>query len=152
MKRVRTSADIIAGINKRGWWPSPWAHHPPEIRAALRSQGWRPRVKQCFSNCQRFILGAIGTELEQHLEYREGWATVSIPMEHAWLLYKGEVMDMTLGPNAKVEYGESLACTTAEIIEVILMTQMYGIIKPRELAMIGPFAQLYKDLEKSQKS
>jgi len=33
-----------------------WAHHPPDVKAAIRRAGFIPRIKQCFANCQRVVL------------------------------------------------------------------------------------------------
>lgn len=47
-------------------------------------------VKECFSNCFHACL-----MYPDRLTYCEGYATAVIPVHHAWLLYKGQVIDPT---------------------------------------------------------
>src|SRR6266852_431372 len=39
-----------------GWAQSEWAHHPPEIKSAIRQARFRPRRKHCFANCQILVM------------------------------------------------------------------------------------------------
>lgn len=72
-----------------------WAHHPFEIKAALRLHRIRPSARTCHGNCQRLILAA--EELEGRLRYHEGIArSGKLVFEHAWLTLDGHVVDLTL--------------------------------------------------------
>lgn len=131
---MRTTDDVIRQLNERGWAEALWAHHPPEVRAAIRSLGWRPQVKQCFANCQRFALARL---LE--VEYREGWVHTVIPIQHAWLVYRGEILDLTLDPGRDVEYLESYAVPLEEVALAAVRRGFFGPIHPEDLARMGPF-------------
>jgi hypothetical protein len=76
---------------KRGWCPVPWAHHPKEIRDELRRMRFRPKMKSCFENCQRFVMHTM-----LDVRYTEGYAVSMIPVEHAWLTWNGRIIDLTL--------------------------------------------------------
>lgn len=132
---MRTVDDIYHQIRARGWAPALWAHHPPEVKRAITTMGWRPQVKQCFMNCQRFILGGHGLEVE----YREGYVQTLIPMEHAWLIYKGEVLELTLDPNKEISYLDSHTASILDIQMNMAITGSYGPVFPRDLAELSPF-------------
>ncbi len=141
MMTRRTTDDVYHQIRRRGWAPALWAHHPPEVKRAIWWMGWRPQVKQCFSNCQRFVLGVqrlapMGIDLE--VEYREGWVHTVIPMEHAWLIYEGRVLDLTLDPNRDVEYLCSNIVSQEEILLRVVRTGEYGPVYPRALGESSP--------------
>ncbi len=142
----RTSDDVYRQLWARGWAPALWAHHPPEVREVFHRQGWRPLVKQCFANCQRF---ALNTGLD--VEYREGWVVILIPMAHAWLIYKGEVLDLTLDLNQEVQYLDSYAVSYDEILTYVIETGSYGPVRPRNLNNLSPFYAGFQKLREMAK-
>lgn len=131
---MRTVDDVIRQLNERGWAEALWAHHPPEVKAAIRTMRWRPQVKQCFANCQRFALARV-----LDVEYREGWVQTLIPVEHAWLVYRGEILDLTLDPGRGAEYLESYAVPLEEVALSVIRRRSYGPVYPKELREISPF-------------
>lgn len=131
----RTSDDVFYQLKARGWAPALWAHHPPEVKKVFRVSGWVPQVKQCFANCQRF---ALDSSHDLDVEYREGYVVTVIPMEHAWLVYKGKVLDLTLDPDREVQYLDSYAVHYGEILDMIMSTHRYGPVRPQDLAELNP--------------
>lgn len=129
---------------KRGWCPVPWAHHPEPIKRAIRAMGWRPQMKQCFANSQRFALYADRHGIE--VEYREGYASGLIPFEHAWLMFEGRVLDLTIEPDGAVEYLKSYAVPTATILQHVVRTETFSPIDPRRLWQCNPFAKSFEQL------
>jgi hypothetical protein len=127
----------IDGYLARGYYPVKWSHHPPEIKVALRAMGLRPGMKQCWANVQRFVLNNHMMGLGLDVEYHEGWAHRLIPFEHAWMVYRGEVLDLTLPPG-DVEYHESQTYTAAEVAEALGRSGFYGAVDWRKLAEIHP--------------
>ena len=105
--------------------------------------GWRPQVKQCFMNCQRFILEGL---LE--VEYREGWVQTLIPMEHAWLIYKGKVLDLTLNSSRDVVYLNSHVAHVLDIQLQMVRTGRFGPVFPEDLAELSPFREGMLALQK----
>lgn len=64
----------------------------PIIHAHVRR--YRPKPKECFYNCQQFVLD----DRTSHAAYHEGFVT-SLPgifVHHAWLVVGGTVFDPTL--------------------------------------------------------
>ena len=143
----RTTDDVYRQIRARGWAPALWAHHPPEVKRAIWFMGWRPQVKQCFANCQRFLLGTQSLGLNLEVEYREGWIQTLIPMEHAWLIYKGEVLDLTLDPHRDVEYLYSHTASPDQILARIYQTKEYGPLYPRVMAKSNPVFEAIQTFE-----
>jgi|AntDeeMinimDraft_6_1070357.scaffolds.fasta_scaffold06662_4 hypothetical protein len=111
---------------KHGWCPVPWKHHPEPIKEALRGMGWKPQLKQCFYNSQRFLVTARQMGLDLDLEYHEGYAQTLIPFEHAWLVYEGEVLDLTLPPDREPVYHDSLVFGYNDIVEHMRETEMWA--------------------------
>lgn len=138
------SQSVLAQLRRRGWAPALWAHHPKEIKDALRLFGWRPQVQQCFKNSQRFILDCrqLIPELEDRLEYREGWVTVGIPMEHSWLAFDGVELDLTLDPDIKVTYLTHNTYTPLEILLNQVRTRQWSYVNPRALHELAPYRQM----------
>jgi len=132
---------VVATWNRQGWYPAPWSHHPQEVKDAIRQLGWRPKIKECYANCQRFALYS-GLDVE----YREGWVVSGIALEHAWLIYKGSILDLTLNPDRGPKYLNSIVSTREEIREHMFATGTYALIKSREVELIGPYANVYKEL------
>lgn len=142
----RTSDDVYHQLRARGWAPALWAHHPPEVKEVFHRQGWLPLVKQCFANCQRFVLHA-GLDVE----YREGYVLTVIPMVHAWLIYKGEVLDLTLDPNREIQYLASYTVFYDEILSHVIETERYGPVHPHDLDELSPFYEGFLKLQKLAK-
>ena len=137
----RDTLRVLQVWAQQGWYPVPWRHHPPEIRDLIRALRFRPQLKQCYSNCQKLILGNIKLKFGLALEYREGWIQVrQVPVPHAWLLFRGEVLDPTIPPSSNpVQYLESVVVTPAEIMASVVTTGMFQAVSPNiERAKIGP--------------
>jgi hypothetical protein len=66
-----------------------------DLRQTLRY--YRFPIKACFSNCQQVVAFQDG------FEYYEGYALTPglIPVHHAWLMYKGVVVDVTWRPGLR---------------------------------------------------
>lgn len=63
--------------------------YPPRIaKMVKRSPPW---PKECFSNCQAYVL------LVKGIAYVEGLADsgLGVPMLHSWIVYRGEIIDPT---------------------------------------------------------
>jgi len=63
-----------------------------ELKHVLRQSAIQPAAKQCFYVSQMVLLTA-----PNKLKYIEGFANHIIPVEHAWLEYKGKVLDLVWG-------------------------------------------------------
>jgi len=130
---------VIKTYNRQGWYPAPWAHHPEPIKAALRHFRMRPMIKECFRNCQAFVFRNMWSGLGLDVTYCEGWVVSSIPLEHAWLEYRGEPIDLTLRPGITREilqqrkYGaKDVACG--------IHRGWFGPLDPEWMASASPFA------------
>jgi len=133
---------------RRGWCPVPWAHHPKPIRDALRAMGWRPKMKGCWQNAQRFACEAPRHGIE--VEYREGYCQGIIPFDHGWLMYEGEVLDLTLTPADVREYTylDSYAVSRAEVLLALHGHECWGPVYPERLAKLSPFAAAFEAVGK----
>lgn len=133
--------------SQRGWCPVPWAHQPQAIKNELRRIGLRPQMKQCFANCQKFVMFS-----ELDVEYREGWIISFIPMQHAWLMYEGQRVDLTLTPErgSSVEYLDSLAYSKFDIAHHAYGEGVWGIMDERRLHEISPWHELQEKLQQAQ--
>lgn len=128
---------------KYGWAPASQDHLPDVIQNALGEMGLEPRIKECFANSQRFVLDCQRYGLDLDVEYHEGWVLTIIPIEHAWLMWEGEVLDLTLGPEKGVRYLESRTYTREEIIENMVETHMYTpLTEPQEFYSMSPWGKL----------
>lgn len=110
--------------SRRGWAPVPWRDQPADVKIAIRAAGMRPKIKSCFENSQRLVLG------QRHvpLTYVEGWVTSGFPMlfEHAWLQDpEGRRVDVTLSAE-RVRVYESWTVTRLELITSMSRTRVYG--------------------------
>jgi len=64
-----------------------------QVKQWLKYAGVQPRAKQCYYVSQLVALASNGK-----MRYFEGVATgAAIPVEHAWLVYKGKVVDFVWG-------------------------------------------------------
>jgi hypothetical protein len=137
---------VIQIYNRQGWYPVPWRHHPPEIRALIRALGFRPQLKGCYMNSQRLFVGNLHLATGLDLEYREGWVQTIIPIQHSWLLYKGEILDLTLDSHG-VQYLESVGIPLARVLAHMVRTGNYGpVLSEQEYYEIGPFRGLWEKL------
>lgn len=118
----------IAYYQQRGWCPARYAHLPKPIKAVIHRIGMRPSIKACYANCQRFMIGADYLNLDIDVEYREGWVVTIIPFHHAWLVWRSEIVDLTLDDmdSRDCEYITSEAYTLSEIKEAIAINQCFG--------------------------
>ena len=124
----------------RGWAPAKWAHHPKEIKDAIRAMRWRPGIKMCWANSQIFLIAARARGIET--EYREGWCLCPVPVDHAWLIYKGKTLDLTLGPeefgDGLIQYGPSYAVSIKEVAAKVITRGVHSPILPDKLSSICP--------------
>lgn len=140
----RTADDKIRSFLTNGWCPVPYAHHPKPIRDALREVGLRPAMKQCFANCQRLL---VTSSLD--LEYHEGWAVHLIPFEHAWLVWEGQRIDLTLRGD-DMDYRESIQYTKAEVLLNAVETSQWAVMDPRALAELHPMRARFELLQQQR--
>lgn len=138
-------------FDKQGWYPARWSHHPKEIRDALKAMRYRPRIKSCWQNSQVFFLRCnleLQNPIAKNLFYCEGWIdTVGVPMEHAWLLYKDEILDLTLAENdrRKVVYiGCGLTYTVDEVLAHLRESKFYSPVDKRKLLSVSPFKEFIR--------
>jgi hypothetical protein len=139
------------GWHARGFWPVRWAHHPIPIKDVIRTAGFRPLMKQCFRNCQLFALHNARLNLGLDVEYHEGWATSIIPFEHAWLVWRGKVVDLTLddADEVGIVYGESTVFTPDDIRRNMRLTHTYSpVTGMRRFSEIHPLYEHFKSLNK----
>lgn len=125
--------------SRKGWYPVKWAHHPKEIRDALREIGLRPQIKECYANCQRFMVGIhrpsfSDLSLSTRIQYREGFAFSLIPFDHAWLTLDGDVVDLTADPERKYVYLLSHRFGPMEIINNMIKKKRWCSIDPHWIA------------------
>ena len=141
-----------------GWAPVPWSHHPKEIRDALRATGLRPGLKMCFANSQRLLVRAtdMGLAVAERLAYREGWALLDIggdsarlPIEHGWLEYGGNVLDLT-SADGRLQYGPAITYSYEQIVKNAARTGLWCVLDPRALAEIHPMRKAFESINKSE--
>ena len=69
----------------------------------FRRRDWEH--KACFANSQQWMTDSV---LSEELNYEEGYvvlrdvAECGIPIQHAWLRWRGKILDLTLGYSSKV--------------------------------------------------
>lgn len=147
MRNATELDHVIRVWNRQGWYPVPWRHHPQEIRELIRALKFRPQLKQCYANCQKLMLGNRHLRFNLDLQYREGWYCSVIPVQHAWLLYRGEILDPTIVPLEPARYMDSLGCTIEEILVHMIKTRQYGPVhQDHEIAKIGPYWEALQQL------
>ena len=125
---------VIETYHKQGWYPVKWSHHPPEIKAALRAIGYRPRMKECYGNSQRLFLSDL---LVGDLEYVEGHAGNMVPVQHAWLLYEGEVLDLTLD-NDTMRSDLVIKYTREQVRKTLVRTECFGPVSEAASYLTNP--------------
>ena len=145
---VKSEAEKICEVYaKQGWYPAKWKHHPRGIKDALQQTGIRPKIKQCYANCQRLLTS--GHPIAHDLEYHEGYVMVLIPVPHAWLVYGHAIVDLTLPPGHAQEYGPSLAYTHEEVCRSVA-TGYYGPVSEVALALLSPYTEHFKRMTREQ--
>ena len=127
-----------------GWAPAPQDSLPDYVQDLLGRMGFEPRMKECFANCQRFMVDyarlvrRLG--LEHEVEYHEGYVISLIPFEHAWLVIDGTIVDITLGSDRDIRYLRSYTYSSDEINRNLAESGMY---KPltghRDLHALSPW-------------
>jgi hypothetical protein len=105
-----------------------WAHHPKEVRDELRRIGMRPMMNDCHANSQRFFIEATLPELA----YVEG---IAWGLAHAWLTYRGEILDLTWPPTPGEVYQPlpGFSPTKVEVAKHIAATRYYEFLREAEL-------------------
>jgi len=136
--------DWLEHYIEHGWAPAQWEHHPDVIQDAFGVMGFEPRLKECFSNCQKFTLDSKRYGLDIEVEYHEGYVISIIPFEHAWLTFEGEVLDLTLGPDKVVEYLDSYTYSREEIRESVQKDMRYSpLTSYQKFHQISPWGDGY---------
>lgn len=138
----------IEGYRTRGWYPVKWAHQPKKVKEVLHYIGLRPQMKQCYANCQRFILADHPNV--QEFEYREGYAsTIGIHIPHAWLIWRPvdafRVIDLTLAEDRDVEYFGSLYYSKLHIIHKLRRDHTFGPVSDVALWLVNPLRKQFKE-------
>jgi hypothetical protein len=125
-----------------GGCPVKWAHHPKPIKDKLRAIGLRPMMKSCFRNCQQFFLYADDLDLEYH----EGWivCSVGVPIQHAWLVWQGQRIDLTLDDN-RIEYVSSYKYDRKQVVKAIFKNGTWSPVNEPRLYLISPFYEMMSD-------
>lgn len=137
---MSSARERAEGYITRGFYPVRWAHHPPEIKAAIRAAHFRPLLKQCYRNCQLLMVYNDLLGLCLDLTYHEGWVLSVIPIEHAWLEYQGEVLELTLDDRKRVEYLQSTAYTLRDIRRNFSLTKTFSAVtSPRRFGELHPW-------------
>jgi len=144
MDSARDLEQFIRVWDKQGWYPAKWAHHPPEVKRVFREHGWRPMKKECFRNAQRFVVDAQEHGLD--VEYREGWVISIIPIEHGWVQYRGEPLELTLDPGDGTQYLDSTGYTAADVLQNVLAHHAWCQIDPRKLQLQHPLRAQFDQL------
>lgn len=136
--------DRIRSWRRNGWHPVRFAHHPLQIKDAIKRIGMRPQMKQCYRNCQRFKIYATWLEVEYH----EGWVmsiTPIPPIPHAWLVWGDRIIDLTLEPDINIQYLNSNIYTAEQIRANMEKTYLWCAIDERAFAEISPFTETIKN-------
>lgn len=115
-------------FRRDGWAPVRWSHHPPVIKQLIHKGGFRPKAKSCFENCVQLVMAALGSQYEDDIRYCEGWVTskVLLATKHAWLLYCGEIVDLTLVGRKDIQYGRPVIMTPKQVVEALRTVGTYG--------------------------
>lgn len=127
--------ETIGRIRHNGWAPARWSHHPAAIKELIHAAGFRPKVKACYDNCGKLMLAAWQTEHAPDLRYCEGLVHRIVSVPHAWVRYRGEVVDLTV-TDGGVTYEQQLELTPAQLVEAV-----------RKAGRFGPFASPQLDAE-----
>lgn len=142
-RMIKTIHQRIEEYRRTGGCRVRWWHHPKEVRDAIRRAGLQPMMKKCWRNSQRLF---ISDHQLEGLTYHEGWASGIITFEHAWLRYKGEILDLTIDSSPArepVHYPEKyLTYTLDELLEVISTHMTWGPVNQTALTLLNPKTEL----------
>ena len=106
------ASETIARIQRNGWAPVRWAHHPDGIKRLIHDAGFRPKAKGCYTNCGKLLVACLDTEYESDLTYCEGvFRRGQFGVAHAWLRYRGEIVDLTIVDGNASQYEQQLEMT-----------------------------------------
>lgn len=136
-----STEEKIARYRQQGYCRAHTAHHPEHIRQILKTIGLYPNIKECFANCQRFVLGVDDHNVGLEATYHEGYVFGLIPFEHAWVEIDGEVLELTLDDwdRRKYDYRDSYIYTVNDIRQNVLDTHHWEqLTSPSEMAKIHP--------------
>jgi len=98
---MKSTEQLIDELNRYGWSPVPYKHHPKHIKTAIKACGLKPAAKQCYANSQR----CVALQELVDLQYAEGVVVTDIgfPIQHAWIVdSEGKNHDLTLSPMPNV--------------------------------------------------
>ena len=98
---MKSLEQFLDELNRNGWSPVSYKHHPHHIKTAIKISRLRPAAKQCFANSQKCV--ALQEVIE--LKYAEGIVLTDIgyPLVHAWVVdADGVDHDLTLNPIPKI--------------------------------------------------
>jgi len=134
---------------RMGWCPVPYAHHPPEIKAAIRKLRMRPQMKECFMNCQKFYIFDL-TIPDEDIIYHEGWIETIIPLQHAWLEWKGQIIDLTLNKYEKdIKYLKSNTYSRTEVRAAVVKHGVWRPVDDYKMYVIGPYYSIHEQMNKT---
>ena len=86
------STDHLLADAGRFYKPSALTEDEKEyVMECIDMLGFTPAKKQCFYNAQMLML----SDLENRLEYCEGYGLTIIPLLHAWVTINNKVIDVT---------------------------------------------------------
>lgn len=93
----------------------------------IKRPAWikRGRKKECYSNCLKELIYN-----PNKLIYCEGFATSVIPVQHAWLLFEGQLIDPTWDDQIEQQNREyfGIAFNTDYVKHTALKTGYYGVL------------------------
>lgn len=93
----------------------------------IKRPAWikRGQMKECYSNCLKEI-----TRNPNKVIYCEGFATSVIPVQHAWLLFDGKVIDPTWDDPCEGQNREyfGIAFKTHYVKRTALESGYYGVL------------------------
>ncbi len=98
---MKSINQVLDELNRNGWSPVSYKHHPHHIKTAIKTSRLRPAAKQCFANSQKCVAAQEVVELK----YAEGIVLTDIgfPIVHAWVVdADGIDHDLTLNPKPKI--------------------------------------------------
>lgn len=85
----------------------------------------KPRIRQCYKNSQY-----LATLRPSEYKYYEGWMYEEglVPIEHAWLVKDGKVIDLTLSllPDRKPVHYFGVHIPIKQVFKVQCATKMYS--------------------------
>jgi hypothetical protein len=90
-------------------------------------QGRSPKIKACYYNAQMLLLD----NRKEGLKYFEGYATtktLGLPLEHAWCIYKGKVVDVSWKEDGDEYFGVEIPLdfVSKEIVKKGISLNMLG--------------------------